>query len=284
MLQHMKTPSRNCTIVIIASVIVSLSAAGIFAQDEKTAAASVSRPERKKGTVIFGKGSASKDSVVNAAVLEEKDLSGVQQQARLYRAEGFKLQEKSDLDGALVLYQKAAEMDPGYAIVCNDLGIIYEAKGAIERAEESYLRAIQLDKNFLSAYSNLALLYEGKRDLEKAAYFWKKRVELGVPADPWTQKAQQRYDDTRLALSIRPQEMQERSVVGLAKDIANQKGLERKDNKQLAKSNFEKAKVHFERGDEVTALKLAVDAKQLDPTNLEIQEFVDKILIRQLSK
>ena len=96
-------------------------------------------------------------------------LTVIQNQARTYRDQGLYLQRVGRLDEAMALFQKAIELDPGYAVAFNDLGVVYEAKGMPARAEQSYLRAIEIDPDYLSPYSNLAIYYENTRDLEKAA-------------------------------------------------------------------------------------------------------------------
>ncbi|MFH0855777.1 MAG: tetratricopeptide repeat protein [Candidatus Omnitrophota bacterium] len=152
------------------------------------------------------------------------ELSGLQEQARAYRIEGVKSQELGDLDSALQMYQKAARLDPAYYVVYNDLGIIYEAKGDIGRAEENYLRVLKIEPSFPGAYTNLACLYENKRELEKAVYYWKKRVELGDPDDPWTFKAWQRLEDVRLALSGNPEEeARRRETIDLIREVSDSK-------------------------------------------------------------
>ena len=95
-------------------------------------------PETKKGTVIFKGGSTAASSSILSGQ-EEKNLSELQKQARSYRAQGLELQCIGNMDAAMSLYQKAIELDPAYPVAYNDLGIIYEAKGLIDRAEESYL-------------------------------------------------------------------------------------------------------------------------------------------------
>lgn len=216
----------------------------------------------------------------------EKNLSELQKQARSYRREGLEFQRIGNMDDAMTLYQKAIELDPSYAVAYNDLGIIYEAKGFIDRAEEYYLKSIDINPNYASAYSNLALLYESKRDLDKAAVYWKKRIELGLPNDPWTQKARKRLEDISLVLSDKPfeQEIREQEVVELMKDMAIQKAILRKDDKELSKNHFEKAKQSYDREDYATAIKEALDAQQLNPANKEIEKFIDKVQTRALSK
>lgn len=216
---------------------------------------------------------------------QEEGLSELQKQARTYRQEGFRLQGIGNLDGALSLYQKAIEIDPTYAVVYNDIGVIYEAKGFTEQAEESYLKAIKIDPHYLSAYSNLALLYESKRDLEKAYFYWEKRVKLGSADEPWTQKARQRLEDIKLALGkIEVSQPRKQEVIGLIKDVVNEKNILRHDNKALTNKHFEKAKRSYNKGDYAQAIKEALDGQQLDPSNKEIEEFIEKVQLRALSK
>jgi tetratricopeptide (TPR) repeat protein len=226
-----------------------------------------------------------KKAPAKAVADEEQDLTELQKMARQYRAQGLSFQDAGDIDAAMSLYQKAIELDPLYPAPFNDLGVILESKGFVERAEEVYKRCIQIDPNYVSAYTNLALLYEGQRDINQAAMYWEKRARLGDPADPWTQKASQRLNDIRLVLSDKPfEEAKEQDVMGLMNDVATQKKVLSKDDKALARNYFKKAKQNYRKGDEVTALKLAVDAQQIDPTNEDIEAFVDKLRTRALSK
>lgn len=216
---------------------------------------------------------------------KDKVLTSLQEQARVYRSNGYESQRIGDLDSAIVFYQKAVQVDPSYAVAYNDLGVVYEAKGLIERAQESYLKAIELDPNYLSAYSNLALFYENRRDLDKAAFYWKKRADLGQPQDPWTKKAKQRLIDVRLALSGSPiEDIREQEVIEFMREINSQKAMFRQDDLALSRKHFDKAKKSYNKDDYATALKEALDAQYLDPTNQEIEEFIGKVRVRLISK
>jgi Flp pilus assembly protein TadD len=237
-------------------------------------------PEKKKGTVIFDAESQSPAAYQES----QRELTELQKQARDYRKQGLEMQNLGNLDAAASFYQKALQLDPGYVVPYNDLGVIYEAAGAIDRAEESYFKAIQINPKYLSPYSNLALLYENKRDLQKAAVYWKKRADLGAPEEAWTQKALQRFKDINVVVEGKPLDTREKEVIGLTKDILNQKALEKESNPELAKTKFKKALIYFNKGDDVSALREAVDAQILDPDNPEIEEFVEKVQKRLLSK
>jgi tetratricopeptide (TPR) repeat protein len=214
----------------------------------------------------------------------EMVMTQLQEEARSYRAQGFQMQQMGDLKGAMGLYQKAIQLDPGFAVPYNDLGIIYEANGEIDRAEQSYLKAVSIDRNYLSAYSNLAVLYENKRDLKKAAYCWKKRADLGPPSDPWTQRAKRRLDDIRLVLGEKPVDSKEQDVVTLMNEVKSEKVLTRRDDKAQARNYFEKAKVSYKRREYVNAYKQALDAQMLDPSNKAIESFIEKLQTRLLSR
>ena len=214
-----------------------------------------------------------------------EDPYSLQTQARKYREEGLKYQETGNLSEAKALYQKAATLDPNYAIVHNDLGVIYEAEGFLDQAEESYLRAIKIDSTYLSAYTNLAIFYENKRDLKKAEFYWAKREKLGSPDDPWTQKATKRLKDIRLVSSDNSlADQREEDVLGLMKDIAADKSTFNKKDKDLSNVYFEKAKKSFKNGNFAAAIKEALDALQLEQNNKEIQEFIEKVELRALSQ
>ncbi|MCX5705320.1 MAG: tetratricopeptide repeat protein [Candidatus Omnitrophica bacterium] len=302
----MNTPTTHYRKIILGTAIFVLAVSSfVFAQSNSGNRGVISDTKAAKAKDGQSTIKENLDSMDNTLVSltrkEEEIFTQMQKQARLYRAQGFEYQSLGDLQSATSLYQKAIQLDPGYAAAYNDLGVIYEAQGSIERAEQSYLRAVRIDPNFVSAYSNLALLYENKRDLNKAEMCWSKRAQLGDPNDLWTQKALQRLEDIRAVTSDRPlqvirpvtcnrllQDMRaqerEQEIVALATNMAVYKDILKKDNKALAASYMRKAKLMEQKGDQATAEKLAIDAQQLDPTNEKITEYIDKLQIRNLSK
>lgn len=211
-------------------------------------------------------------------------LSALLNESRVYRQKGLELQTLGDLEGAMSWYQKAIEFDPTYVLPYNDLGILFEAKGMPERAEEMYLKAITVDPSYLSAYSNLALLYENLHKLDKAMEYWQERADRGLPDDPWTIKARKRIIDIKLVEGQEPVSSKEQQVIGLIDDVLQEKYLVANDNRQLAEMYFRRARLSYKRGAEVVAYRQALDAFQLDPTNPEIQAFIEKLHTRQLSR
>jgi len=238
----------------------------LIAAENRGYIASSSIPETEKPTVIMGGEKA------EPYLTEDKTkLTEFQKLAREYRDKGYELQKIGDLDGAMVLYQKAAELDPAYYVIYNDLGVIYEDKGFIDRAEQSYRRSLVLNPNYLSAYSNLAMLYEGKRDLNKAAEYWQRRVELGLEDDPWTQKAKKRlYELSQVVPELR-QKMIERETMEVTRRIAEEKERKKAEDMRQAKQHLDAAKRLDRSCNYEGALKELKTASSLDPESAEIK-------------
>ncbi len=215
-----------------------------------------------------------------------KELTEKQKMARQYRAEGIILQKRGDLANAMALFEKSAQLDPVYAVAFNDLGVILEAQGRVQEAKDCYLHAVQLDPKYLSAYTNLALICENERELVQAAAYWRKRAELGLPGDPWTKKAQSRFEDIELILrDERPQgEVIESQVISLEQSVDDHKTLVKKDDAARAQDEFRKAKILLEEGDTLNAYTLAMKVKQLDPACPGIDEFIAKAQTRILAR
>ena len=153
------------------------------------------------------------------------------------------------------------------------------------RAEESYLKALKLDPYYLSSYTNLAFLYEERREFGKAAYCWKKRSELGDFNDPWTKKAQKRFEDIRLSFSQNPvKDFKEQEILKLTKDISNEKYILRHNDRALSRKHFENAKASYAKSNYAKAVKEALDAQYLDPEDKDIMEFIEKVQRRALSE
>ncbi|MDD5155250.1 MAG: tetratricopeptide repeat protein [Candidatus Omnitrophica bacterium] len=290
---------KNSLKKIILIIVFILGANPVFSAQDTAAAATSNygylenndTPAVKKGRRPGPREGGSEDTPVR------KGKSGImQEQARLYRKQGLQLQSIGDLESAMAFYQKAIELDPAYAIAYNDLGIIYEAQGWPDRAEESYIKAINIDPSYLSPYANLAMLYESQRKLDQAAFFWQKRAEFGDPGDPWTEKARNRFEDILLVLGKKPDtSSREQEILELMQDVsANLSSLKKekeppfkkiqKDNQNASKDYINKAKQSYQKGDYYTALRQAIEAKQLDPSNTDIDMFIEELQRKLLSR
>jgi len=223
---------------------------------------------------------------IKGAPLKE-ELTELQRQARIYREQGLRLQQAGKIEQALSFYQKAIEVDPYYAIAYNDLGVIYETKGLIDRAEEHYLKAIKIDPNCLSAYSNLALLYETKRDLDMASFYWKKRAELGLPDDPWTEKARARLEDLARIKPDYRQRLVESETISLMRQMEEFKKQKKIEDLKKAEEYFALAKKLYFQGEYEKAKEEIEKALSVDPQNKEkfsLKEKIDAALEKQKEK
>ena len=164
----------------------------------------------------------------------------VLEDARVYREEGYKAQSLGDLEGALVWYQKAAQLDPHYAQVYNDIGVVYESQGKIDQAEEMYRKALQVDPDLLPACTNLAFIAEGKGNIKEASYYWQKRYELGQEGDYWWEVSRQHL----LKLGTYPQLRRER----LEKQASKLSSEIIQKNEQERLSLIKEARLHFNIG------------------------------------
>jgi len=221
-------------------------------------------------------------------------------EARAYRQQGWELQTKGDIEGALSCYQKAIMLDPNYAIAYNDVGVILETLGQPEQAKQIYLKALEAAPDYPNTYSNLALLYEDQKDYTNAVICWVKRAVLGQSWDPWTKAARKRLEDIARIYPeafqaigeqykenlqqledtdkvsseglgvLRPEEPQEISL--FSEDAA-----QKPDNKERALQHLALAKQNFASGQYVVALKEATVAEYLDSSNKEISSFVDEV-------
>lgn len=225
-----------------------------------------------------------------------------QKLARVYRIQGWDLQNKGDIDGAISLYQKAILLDPNYVVAYNDLGIVFEVKGWLEQAKEMYLKAIVIEPDYPNSYSNLALLYEEQGDYTNAIIYWIKRAMLGDYRDTWAETARKRLEhiarihpedfrkignqykknlqhlsESQSSLSefksLQPQESLNLSLFSEDTALDSQKP----DNKVRALDYLARAKESFSRGQYVVALKEATVAEYLDSSNDEISAFVDMV-------
>ncbi len=96
---------------------------------------------------------------------------------------GFTYHNQGDLDKALEEYNKALELNPGYAQVYTNLGTIYLGKQDYDRAIANFKKV--LEQNYLDkkAHYNIGLAYLYKGDVEKAKeevkYLKSIRSEMG---------------------------------------------------------------------------------------------------------
>jgi tetratricopeptide (TPR) repeat protein len=215
-------------------------------------------------------------AVQGAETTVKEDL---QQQARNYRAEGYRLQSKGDVKQALMFYKKAAELDPTYMEVINDIGVIDEGLGDTEAAIVMYKKALQVNPDYLPTFTNLAFLYEKKGDIPNATYYWEKRYELGQEGEYWREVAAQHL----LALGTYPamkKAMLEKQAVRLSQDLVYNREQERLKTLEEAKLHFDIGSNLFLQSDYTAALKEFETVLSLNPADDELKSKTKELYMK----
>lgn len=200
----------------------------------------------------------------------------LKEEALEYRQKGYEAQSSGMLADALIFYEKSAQIDPTSAPVYNDLGVVNEMMGQFDTAEEAYLRAVSIDPGYGKAYFNLAQLYEEKGDLPKAGEYWIGLSQLDNQEPSMLKKAGNRvYEIGKLVPGLREKYFEMEVSLLNKKVTAYKKRLAYGDDKELARFYMEKAGSLLKKKDYLRALRISLDAKQLDPENDQLDSLIE---------
>lgn len=190
--------------------------------------------------------------------------------ARAYRENGYQLQTAGDLQGALVYYEKAAQMDPYFAQVQNDLGIVYEAMGNDNQALAAYKKALEIDPNYLPTYTNLAFFYEKSGNIKNATIYWKRRYIAGEKGDYWWEVSRQHL----VKLGTYPQvrkEIMEENAARLSREVIYKNEQERLMLAEEAKLHFDVGNRALQEGEYDIAVREFATVLSLDPVDEDVK-------------
>ncbi len=73
---------------------------------------------------------------------------------------GIDVAQKGLWKEALYRWEKAVELDPGYAAAYNNLAVAYEHEGMFEKARKAYDKALELEPNNVSIRQNYEFFKE----------------------------------------------------------------------------------------------------------------------------
>ncbi len=217
-------------------------------------------------------------NIFGLADLWAKDASFLKQ-AKEYRNIGYLAYLQGDLEKAYQFFKKSVYLNPQYAVVHNDLGIIYEKRGFRELAEKEYLEAIRLDPGYAPPYMNLALLYKASGDKEKTALYLKERARLGRKKDPWRQKAERlltEYGYSPKSSGRIKQEGEARRVeaVGLMEEAREELLVGSKDKASAAQGYLISGKRHYADGNYSQALADFKKAEEFAPVTPVVENYI----------
>ena len=81
---------------------------------------------------------------------------------------GALYQEKGDIRGAIVMFEKSIELDPDFVYPYPNLAVIYAGQGDLVRATDHMEKFKSLQPQIQRVYYNLALIYLERNDYESA--------------------------------------------------------------------------------------------------------------------
>jgi protein O-mannosyl-transferase len=91
---------------------------------------------------------------------------------------GIGLFQRGDVDGAIVRYQKALDIQPGYAEAHNDLGIALAQKGQLDKAIAEFEEALKIHPNEAAVENNLGTALLQKGQVDQAMALFQKVLEI----------------------------------------------------------------------------------------------------------
>ncbi len=103
--------------------------------------------------------------------------------AYFYRG-SLKGQRMGDLQGALIDFNKAIQIDPNDKVYYLNRGIVYSLLNNYSKTLEDYNKAIEIDSNYCMAYNNRAGLFLNANQKEKAKQDIAKAQSLGCQVNP----------------------------------------------------------------------------------------------------
>lgn len=83
-----------------------------------------------------------------------------------------------DLDRAMVFLKQGASLNPFFWGIHNNLGVVYQLKGAFLEAEREYRRAIELNPDNPEVHNNLGTLYHAMGRFDQAATAFQRLIAL----------------------------------------------------------------------------------------------------------
>lgn len=98
--------------------------------------------------------------------------------ASLYNLAFLYLDDKDLTYKASLSYQKAVKVDPTYKTAYNNLGILYERRGILDKSNDEYHKLLKLDPNDSNAHCGLGNLFRRKKMWNEAIAEYTKSIEL----------------------------------------------------------------------------------------------------------
>lgn len=99
-------------------------------------------------------------------------------QSVIYQEQANQLYQEGKLDEAIEIYRKAQDLEPDDSTIPLMLGMIYEDKGLLDRANDYFERARLLSSQKIDFYNSRGMVYFQMGKLEKATLDVKEALEI----------------------------------------------------------------------------------------------------------
>ena len=99
-------------------------------------------------------------------------------QSVIYQGQANQLYQEGKLDEAIEIYKKAQDLEPDDSAIPLMLGITYEDKGLLDRANDYFERARLLSSQEIDFYNSRGMIYLQTGKLDKAILDAKKALEI----------------------------------------------------------------------------------------------------------
>ncbi len=208
------------------------------------------------------------------------------QQAASYHQDAETALKKGDIDGAITCYQKIIAITRDDALAHNILGVLYEGKNELGRAENEYLAALSLDPKYIDAYFNLARLYEKTNQNDKAAENLEKLVTLLKPQDKRLAEIKNKILELTSPSERKSdivKKIEKEAADKLSKKVIQEKRLTRKENEKKSQSHFSSGKEYYREKKYPLAVEEFKAALKYDPSNHNVVSYI-KLCEEEINK
>jgi tetratricopeptide (TPR) repeat protein len=118
---------------------------------------------------------------LNAEKKCKRLIKSYKKQPFLYNLAGLILSAANKTDESLKYYFKGLDLDPNYAIIYNNIGLLFFNKGGdynIEKSKNFYEKSISLDKKLVEPCNNLGNLYNSIGNYEQSINYYNKAIKI----------------------------------------------------------------------------------------------------------
>lgn len=199
----------------------------------------------------------------------------------IYRLRGYEAQQKGDIQGVLDNYSKAVLLGINDPEVFNELAILFEDKGSLQRAEQLYQQALGIDADYLPAYMNLAYLYISQGKANKAIPYLKERFERSSVGDPWREKAAEELK--KINPSFRTW-IANHEVKSFQDEIIREKYEDFIRQVESAQKYYEQGLSFLESRDYKSAIQQFDQSLSLTPRNKKVEDARQKAVLEMLKE